>query len=59
MINLIATNTTGSYCLSVSQKVTCAISHHLYYTVSSKCLPSARTQARRLDADDTHQWHIQ
>ena len=44
LINWSATNMTGSYCLS---KVTCVTSHHLYYSVCSKCPPPARTQARR------------
>jgi len=29
----------------VSQKVTRVTSHHLYYSVCSKCLPAARAQA--------------
>jgi len=36
---------TGSYCLS--KKVTRIASHHLYYSMCSKCPPPARTQVRR------------
>jgi len=38
-------NMTGSYCLV--KKVTRVTSHHLYYSICSKCRPPARTQARR------------
>jgi len=57
MINRMATNNdvTGSYCLS--KKVTRVTSHHLYYSLCSKCLPPARTQVRRRCA--TLQQHIQ
>ena len=48
-------NVTGSYCLS--KKVTPITSHHLYYSMCSKCLPPARTQVRRRCA--TIQQHIQ
>jgi len=36
-------NMTGSYCLS--KKVTRITSHHLDYSMCSKCPPPARTQA--------------
>jgi len=39
-------NMTGSYCLS--KNVTRVTSHHLYYSMCSKCPPPAQTQARRL-----------
>jgi len=42
--SLNTTKTTGSYCLENHH--TCSKSHHLYITCS-KCLPPARTQARR------------
>jgi len=52
MINRIAANMTGSYCLSVSQKITVVISHHLYYIMSSKYpSPSLTQERRRSDAD--------
>ena len=54
MINRITTNTTDSYCLS--KKVTRVTSHHLYYSMYSKCPPSARMQAA--DADATRQQHV-
>ena len=44
MINRIATNMTDGYCLSNVVRVT---SHNLYFSVCSKYLPPARTQARR------------
>jgi len=37
-------NVTGSYCLS--KQVTRVTSHHLYYSVCSKCPPPARAEAR-------------
>jgi len=46
MINWIATNLTGSYCL-LSLKKSHVTSHHLYYSVCSKCLPPARAQVHR------------
>jgi len=46
---------TGSY--GFSQKVTRVTSHHLYYSMWSKCPPPARTQAR-IDLDATRQQHI-
>jgi len=48
-------NMTSSYCLS--KKVTRVTSHHLYYSMCSKCPPPARTQACRRCA--TLQQHIQ
>jgi len=41
-----ATNMTGSNCFIGSQKSHVS-SHHLYYSMCSKCPPPARTQARR------------
>jgi len=35
---------TGSYCLS--KKVTCITSHHLYYSMCSKCPPPAPARAQ-------------
>jgi len=48
-------NVTGSYCLS--KWVTRVTSHHLYYSMCTKCPPPARTQARRRCA--TRLQHIQ
>jgi len=47
VINWMATNSnmTGSYCLL--KKVTRVTSHHLYYSMCSKCPPPAQMQARR------------
>jgi len=61
MINWIATNTTGCYCLSKKSHVS---HHNLYYSMCSKCLPPApaQTQARRRWATrqqrPTHCWYV-
>jgi len=38
------------------QKVISVTPHHLYYSMCSKCPPTARTQAA--DVDATHQQHV-
>jgi len=40
----------------VSQKVTRFISHHLYYSMYSKCPPLSRTQV--VDVDTARQQHV-
>jgi len=41
---MVTNSVTGSYCNS--KKVTRITSHHLYYSMCSKCPPPARTQVR-------------
>jgi len=41
----------------ISQKITRVTSHHLYFSMSSKCPSAAQTQA--VDADTICQQHVQ
>jgi len=57
MINWIATNVTGSYCLLSLKKS--HVSYHIVFTIA--CAQNVRLQheRKRVDADATRQEHIQ
>jgi len=55
MINWIATNTTGSYCLSKKSQV----SYHIIFITAYAQNVRLQHERKRVDADATRQQHVQ